>query len=134
MARMLPRVNRLLLDLLVPVMAPVPFYSQQPDLTRDLPVGMARKVPGGGAVDPRFLDRCMVDVQCWHTSDADADDLAEAARVALVTAWRTQQVIGGLGSISGYREISSPSLLQQDDTPKGVYRYQATYQLAIRPA
>ncbi|OLT27744.1 hypothetical protein BJF83_17305 [Nocardiopsis sp. CNR-923] len=134
MVRMLPRVNRLLLDLLRPALAPVPVYSEQPDLSRDLPVVMARKVPGDGAPDPRFLDRCLVDVQCWHSSDADTDDLAETARVALVTAWRTQQIIGGLASIAGYTEISSPARIPDETTPKGVVRYQATYQLAIRPA
>lgn len=128
-----PRATRVLLALLRPAVAPIPVRTLQPDLSETLPVVMARKV-GGTLIDPRALESAVVDVQCWHGSDADAADLAETVRQALISAWRQQTVVDGLASIAAYTEQSSPALLPDTTTPKGVWRYQATYELALRPA
>lgn len=135
MARRFPRATQILLSVLRPALDPVPVFSLLPDLTRTPPpVVMARRV-AGTAYDPRVgYDQAVVDVQCWHTSDADADDLADACRTALITAWRNQTVVPGVGSIAHYAEQAAPALLPTADDVAGVYRYQATYVLGIRAA
>ncbi|WP_435109391.1 hypothetical protein [Nocardiopsis synnemataformans] len=140
MARRFAPATSLVLEILRPALAPVEAYSLMPDLTLNPPpVVMARRVPGGGAYDPRGYDQAVIDVQCWHTTDRAADDLADACRAALFTAWRTQHVVPGMGHIGHYEERSAPALLPDSvsgrgsTTPKGVYRYQATYVLGLRP-
>ncbi|NGO71449.1 hypothetical protein [Streptomyces boncukensis] len=97
-----------------------------------LPFVLARPV-GGAAVDMRFLGRAVVDVQCWAETDRAAEDLAANARTALVTAWRAQTVIPAVGSIGFLTERAAPALLPDERTPDGVYRYQASYELTVRP-
>src|SRR5690606_16810461 len=105
MVRRFPRANQLVLAVLRPALAPVDVFSLLPDLTQTPPpVVMARRV-AGTAYDPRVgYDQAVVDVQGWHTTDADADDLADACRTALITAWRNQTVVPGVGSIAHYTE------------------------------
>ncbi|MFF4607930.1 hypothetical protein ACFY12_34985 [Streptomyces sp. NPDC001339] len=98
-----------------------------------LPFVLARPV-GGAAVDMRFLARAVVDVQTWAESDRTAENLAVAARTALVVAWRAQTVVPAVGSIGFLAERKAPVLLPDARTPDGVYRYQATYELTVRPA
>lgn len=140
MARLFAPATSLVLEILRPAIAPVPIQGLQPDLTlTPPPVAMARRVPGGGAYDPRGYDRAVIDAQNWHTTDRDADDLADAIRAALITAWRTQLVIPGMGYIAHYEETAAPALLPDSaqgsgtSTPKNTYRYQATYTLGLRP-
>lgn len=141
MARRFAPATSLVLALLRPALAPTPVVSLMPDLTvTPPPVVMARRVPGPGAYDPRGYDQAVIDVQCWHTSDRDADDLADACRGALITAWRTQRAVAGMGHIAAYTERAAPALLSDSTqgrgpfTPKLIYRYQATYVLGLRPA
>ncbi|MFL1441819.1 hypothetical protein [Nocardiopsis protaetiae] len=140
MARMFAPATSLVLAILRPAVAPIIVNGLMPDLTETPPpVGMARRVPGGGAYDVRGYDRAVIDVQSWHTDDRLADDLADALRSALISAWRTQLVIPGMGWIARYEETAAPALLPDSaqgsgtTTPKGVYRYQATYTLGLRP-
>jgi len=139
MPRMFAPATSLVLAILRPAVAPVIVGGLMPDLTLNPPpVAMARRVPGGGAYDPRGYDRAVIDVQSWHTDDRAADDLADALRAALITAWRTQLVIPGMGHIARYEETAAPALLGDSargsgaTTPKGIYRYQATYTLGLR--
>lgn len=139
MARMFAPATSLVLAILKPALAPIIVQGLMPDLTATPPpVAMARRVPGGGAYDPRGYDRAVIDAQCWHTDDRAADDLADAIRAALITAWRTQLVIPGMGYIARYEETAAPALLGDSaqssgaTTPKNTYRYQATYTLGLR--
>ena len=132
MVRLLPSVTTVLLGILRPALAPIPVRSLMPDLGETVPVVMARRA-GGTALHPEFADTALVDGQCWHTTDADAEALADACRAALYRAWRTQQVVPDAGSIARWAEQSAPVLIPDDDAPKGIYRYQALYQLTIRP-
>lgn len=141
MARLFAPATSLVLEILRPALAPVEVRSLMPDLVETPPpVVMARRVPGPGAYDPRGYDQAVIDVQCWHTTDRDADDLADACRAALITAWRKQRVVPGVGYIAAYTEQSAPALIpdaasgRSASTPKGIYRYQATYVLGLRPA
>jgi hypothetical protein len=131
-AVMLPSAADLLVGVLRPALAAATVGTLIPD-PMPLPFVLARPI-GGAAVDMRFLARAVVDVQTWAETDRDAETLAAAARAALVTAWRTQAVIPGAGSIGWLGERAAPSLLPDENAPDGVYRYQATYELTMRPA
>ncbi|PZG20599.1 hypothetical protein [Nonomuraea aridisoli] len=134
--RLLARVNDLLLGLLRE-----PLKADWPGITvgtliparMTYPFVLARRA-GGASIDPRFLDQALVDVQVWARTDSDAEDISEAARVLLVQAWRSQTVVPSVGSISRFRDQAAPDLLPGDEVPNGIYRYQATYELAVRPA
>jgi hypothetical protein len=134
--RLLPRVNDLLLGLLrAPLAAEFPGLKVGTLIpaTMTYPFVLARRA-GGAAIDPRFLDSALVDVQVWARSETAAEDISEAARVLLVVAWREQTVVPGVGSISRFRDSSAPDLLPGQDVPNGIHRYQGTYALAVRPA
>lgn len=132
MTRMLPSVNSMLMGILRPALPAATVGTLIP-ANMPYPFVLARGV-GGAAIDPRFVGSSLVDVQVWSQSDTVSEDLSEDARVALVIAWRNQTVVLGVGSIARFSEESSPLLLPSDAAPKGVYRYQATYRLATRPA
>ncbi|MFE3220241.1 hypothetical protein [Streptomyces antimycoticus] len=131
-ARMLPSAADILVGVLRPALAVATVGTLIPN-PMPLPFVLARAV-GGAAVDMRFLARALVDVQTWAATDRDAEGLAAAARAALVTAWRQQVVIPGTGSIGWLEERATPVLLPDEHTGDGVYRYQATYELTLRPA
>ncbi|GAU66661.1 hypothetical protein SSP35_03_03090 [Streptomyces sp. NBRC 110611] len=131
-ARMLPSAADLLVGILRPALAGATVGTLLPE-PMPLPFVLARPV-GGAAVDMRFLARAVVDVQTWAESDRAAEDLAAASRTALVMAWRAQTVVPAVGSIGFLTERTAPVLLPEERTPDGVYRYQATYELAVRPA
>ncbi|MGW3569074.1 phage tail termination protein [Streptomyces sp. NPDC000941] len=131
-ARMLPSAADLLVGVLRPALAVATVGTLIPD-PMPLPFVLARPI-GGAAVDMRFLARAVVDVQTWAETDRDAEDLAAAARAALVTAWRQQVVVPGVGSVGWLAERAAPVLLPDEHTGDGVYRYQAAYELTIRPA
>lgn len=100
------------------------------DLTKRLPFVVIRRV-GGQAVDPRFVDRPSVDVQCWAGTREGARDAANAVRTALLDAW-DRQTVTPHGHISYYTETSSPVELRDSTQPDNVWRYQALYSLIIR--
>ncbi|WP_066929061.1 hypothetical protein [Streptomyces sp. NBRC 110611] len=129
---MLPSAADLLVGILRPALAGATVGTLLPE-PMPLPFVLARPV-GGAAVDMRFLARAVVDVQTWAESDRAAEDLAAASRTALVMAWRAQTVVPAVGSIGFLTERTAPVLLPEERTPDGVYRYQATYELAVRPA
>lgn len=129
--RMLPSIADLLLGILRPALPSVTVGTLLPD-PMPLPFVLARPI-GGSAVDLRFLARAQVDVQTWAETDRGAEDLAAAARDAFTTAWRTQAVVPGIGSIGWLAERAALALLPDERTPDGVYRYQATYELTARP-
>jgi hypothetical protein len=131
-ARTRPRTNALLrailggaLDLTAPHIG-----SRIPATMPDFYL-MARRV-GGAATDPRGVDDALVDIQTWAGTDAAAEDLAQSAVDTLYRASLTPQtVIPGLGHIANFREESGPVDLPAGD--HGMYRYQATVSLVIRP-
>ncbi|SDI41138.1 hypothetical protein SAMN05421505_14932 [Sinosporangium album] len=134
--RLLPSVHDLLLGLLrAPLAAAYPGVTVGTLIPARMtyPFVLVRRA-GGATIDPRFLDRPLVDVQTWDTNDRQAENLVESARALLVLAWRRQTVVPGVGSISFFRDQAMSTLLPDQTVPDGVYRYQATVELAVRPA
>ncbi|MGW0929556.1 phage tail termination protein [Streptomyces sp. NPDC002644] len=87
---------------------------------------------GGAAVDPRFLDRALIDVQVFEPDRNDASALARRARAALLAACQTQ-FSDGTGSLSGFREITGP-WSSGPETHANISRFIATYEVMARPA
>ena len=131
--RLLPDVDLLVREIVTAAVSDVQVGTMiPPDLVDRMPFVMARRV-GGTAVHPRFADRALVDVQVWAADRKVAADTAEAVRVALFRAWERQTVTAH-GYIGAYSEIAAPTELRDETTPDGVYRFQATYALVVRPA
>lgn len=130
MVRRFAPVETLLLAILRPALPAATVGTLIP-ATMPYPFVLARRA-GGASLDERFIDQPLIDVQVWAESDTAAGGLSADARHALVTAWRSQAVVPGVGSIARFRDSAGPTLLPDDTVPHGVYRYQATYELAIR--
>lgn len=131
MATRLVSVNGMLLAIFRPALVGAVIGTRLPEV---LPAKfvLARRA-GGGSVDPRFLDRAIVDVQTFAATSKTSEDLSIDARQALLEVWETQAVFEG-GSISHFADMSAPSELDDSSIPKNVYRYQASYELGVRPA
>jgi hypothetical protein len=87
---------------------------------------------GGAAIDPRFADRALMDVQCFHTDRREASRLARKVRAVLVDACRTK-VADAEGSLAHFTEVTGPWSPGPGDNAN-VSRFIATYQLTARPA
>lgn len=132
MARLLPDAERLMLALLRPTFPGVSLGTAIPDdLGNRVPYIVIRRV-GGAAIDGRFLDQAVMSVDAWHTSKSDASELADDVRAALLEAWEAQTVTD-FGHLAYFREEAAPSELRTGEQPDTLYRYLASYTLAIRP-
>ncbi|WP_435897449.1 phage tail termination protein [Streptomyces tsukubensis] len=87
---------------------------------------------GGSAIDPRFADRALMDVQCYHTTRREASRLARHARTILFDAC-TKKTYDAEGSLSGFTEVTGPWSPGPSDDAR-VSRFIATYQLTARVA
>ncbi|MFJ4701958.1 hypothetical protein ACIP5N_27735 [Streptomyces sp. NPDC088768] len=87
---------------------------------------------GGAAIDPRYVDRALLDVQCFGTNRRAASLLARTVRAALLDACRTQTATDE-GSLSGFSEVTGPWCTGPDETGT-LTRFIATYQVLARPA
>lgn len=131
MARLLPDAELLTLDLLRSALPSTTFTTMIPDdVLERVPLVIVRRV-SGAAIHPRFLDRATMSVDAWHTSKADAAELAESVRTALFLAWDSQTVTTH-GHVAYFDETAAPSEIRADE-PDTVTRYQASYSLATRP-
>jgi hypothetical protein len=95
-----------------------------------LPFVMGRRV-AGGAIDPRFLDRGVFDIQNWASTRLLAYQTAQAVRTALYEAFHYQTVFAS-GHLCSFTEFEAPAELRERDTPDGVWRFQALYSLSFR--
>ena len=102
------------------------------DLLASLPFGLCARF-GGAAVDPRFLDRATFDVQTFGGSRKVASDFAYDIREAFRLA-AANQTVYPLGHVARYREVTAPTELRTADQADGLWRFQATYSLFLRPA
>lgn len=130
-----------LLGLLRPALPGVTVMSRIPDHVPDyLPLVVIRR-NGGDSPAPEWFDGPWINVQCWCDEDRAnnidapraADALADQVRGILWTAYRTQQVVPGLGWINYIRESTAPQEISDPDLPL-LGRYTATYELRVRPA
>jgi hypothetical protein len=98
-----------------------------------LPFVMARR-SGGASLDPRFVDRAIVDVQTWATTEKESEYLSSVAREALFRASRTPQiVVPNVGYIAWFVELNAPTELPTETEDHDTYRYQGSYELYTRP-
>lgn len=130
----LPDADMLILDIVrTAIPAGVEFGTQIPaDLLASMPFCKLNRV-GGGAVDPRFLDRASIDVQVWADDRTTAYTTARAVGNALRDAALNQTVFDA-GHVARFVEESGPSELRSTDQPSNVWRFQASYSLFLRPA
>lgn len=95
--------------------------------------------------DPRFIDACSVVIQCLcedPDGDEDAAILAEAVRVVLRDAAKDQYEVAGRGRLRQAKMAQPPRRVadwatstgpvQYADLPTGVWRYEATFKVAVR--
>lgn len=100
------------------------------------PLTIIRRVPGGPAPDPRFLDAAIVSVTCCAANRTAASLLARQTRVALFDAcvdqYRDEEAGGYL---SHFFESSAPA---EDRSPgpqlhTDAFRFTGTYRITTRP-
>lgn len=107
------------------------------DWAARLPLVVARRV-SGGADDPRFLDRALIDVQTCAADRTAASLLARRARAVLWDACANQFASTAAG---GYLsrvvdEFGGPAELRTGNdalSHADAFRFQATYSLQARP-
>ncbi|WDS51730.1 tail terminator [Streptomyces phage Triumph] len=115
--------------------------------SQTFPFVLVRRDPsfGSWAGDTRFTDSARVAVHAFcqdPNGDEDSAILSEAVRVVLRNAWLNQQVYPGRGHITRVDLASAPRRatdwatatgpVQYADLPTGVWRYEASYDIAIR--
>lgn len=133
---MLPDADALLLSVIRAGTSAVTVGTQIPstllEKIKTKPFGTVKRI-GGSAADPRYLDQATVDVQTWATSRKAAYDAAAVIRSTLLDA-ALDQTTFPLGHIARFVELSGISELRTADQAGGVWRFQATYSLFLRPA
>lgn len=77
----------------------------------------------GGVSDALIIDHPRVDVQVWHTDDANAHDLAQLCRALLLA-------MTGTGGVIRARDFTGPIPIPDPETASP--RYLFTVQLAMR--
>lgn len=95
--------------------------------------------------DPRFIDACPVTIQAFcedPDGDEDAAILSEAIRIVMRDAAKEQYEIDGRGRLMKAKLQQAPRRVadwatsagpvQYADLPTGVWRYEATYKVAVR--
>lgn len=88
---------------------------------------------GGQVLKPKLLDRPIMTVIAFDTTYEGARDLAETGQSLLLRAW-LGNFHSANGSIGKVEVLSAPSQVQLANTPYGVFRFDATYRLHVRPA
>lgn len=132
MTATLPDVEALVLKALRASLPAVRCVVEQPaDWDAASPLVVAHRV-GGAAPDPRFIDRALMDVQCFHVGRPEASKLARDVRRILVDACRAN-VADDEGHLSGFTEVMGPWSPSPGDHAN-LSRFIATYQLTARPA
>ncbi len=132
----LPYVDGFLMELLRPLMPGYQVVTRLPaPELRKPPIIMARRIPGGGAVHPRFLDSALVQIDSFALTRRQAAAGIRSVSDIFYDAWFNQTVIPGVdgGHINGMEERSGPAEFPDSDPPAEMVRFYATYELFIRP-
>jgi hypothetical protein len=106
----------------------------------DVPANLLKYCPrftfyrtGSGAVSS-LLDRATCQCIAWGTSYVQARDLAETGRTLFWQAWQsTPQFMTADGWACRIDEVSAPTETRTEGQPDGVWRFDATYTLWVRP-
>lgn len=126
----LPDTEDLILHLLRATITDATISPDMPaDVISRLPYLTAHRI-GGAARHGRLLDQALIDMQAWATTRRAARDLCARACLVLWDAY-DRQTVTPYGHISLDSELSGPSELPSD--VNGVWRFQATHQINIRP-
>lgn len=127
----LPDTDLLLMELLRPAVAAEVGTEIPADLADRLPYLTAKRISGGD-IHPRFADHPTIDVQSWAATLQEASLLARTAEAVLYLAWYDQTVTSH-GHLGWYQKMSGPSELRTEGQLDNVFRFQASYELIIRP-
>ncbi|MFB7672946.1 hypothetical protein ACFC26_16210 [Kitasatospora purpeofusca] len=107
------------------------------DWAARLPLVVARRVPGAGAVDPRGLDAAIVDIQTLAADRDQASALCRRAAAALYDACVAQFTSpAAAGYLSHFSNVGSGAAELRIGLPApdgGAFRFQATVRLTARP-
>ncbi|KAA9155548.1 hypothetical protein FPZ12_029575 [Amycolatopsis acidicola] len=88
---------------------------------------------GGSSVYPGRLDTPTIEIVTYgNVSRSETLANAQAAQMALHTAWQEQIVVPTAGHLSYFVVDQRPTLQQVDGLPAGVFRYYASYSLGLR--
>ncbi|MFF1792662.1 hypothetical protein ACFVXQ_00215 [Kitasatospora sp. NPDC058263] len=108
------------------------------DWAARLPLVVARRVPGAGAVDPRGLDAAIVDVQALAADRDQASLLARRAVAALYDACVQQYAAGaGSGHLSHFSGSGTGPAEIRTGLPApdaALFRFGATVRVTARPS
>lgn len=137
-SRVLPSTDGLLLAFLRPVLTDVQVVSRYPaPRLRQFPIALIRRVPGGGAVHPRFLDSPTAQLDVFAKSATEAEDVAHRVIQTLYEAWDKQTVVDDGTGINGHIGVfdvsDGPAELRDSDQDEDIYHYTATLELLVRP-
>lgn len=100
---------------------------------RVLPILNVRRL-GGLPVDPRFLDRAVIELTCYGDQALGlepAERLLLDAQIVLSEGAYRSRVVTGAGSLSSYRQTMGPT--QFDSPYDDTFRVQSLIQLGLRP-
>lgn len=125
--------REIMLDALAAFPVPVKVRDRQPaGYVLEYPTVIGYRIPGGGAVDPQFLDRALYQVDVYDDDEDRAREIAEWCRTALAEAAEFGTPFSN-GSISSYSEQAGPAVLDTAGQPAGETFVPATYQLYVCP-
>ncbi len=102
---------------------------------RKLPIVMARRIPGGGAVHPVFLDSALVQVDSFAKTRREASKALSDVLDVFYQAWFNQTLVTGEdgGHINRIEQRSGPAEFPDSDPPAEISRFYSVYELLIRP-
>lgn len=132
----MPRVHKVILPVLRSELTPdhpgLDVCSWIKDVeSRTFPILNIRRL-GGQAVDPRLLDRAVVEITAYaKTGLVETENLYLDARQVLWDMVRRQTVIPNVGHLHSFFEVMGPT--QFDSPYDDSWRVQGLIQLAIRP-
>jgi hypothetical protein len=114
----------------VEVVAELPAQFEIPtSTTYTMPVVFVERISGANILENPYLDRAVVDVDSYGFTRAQAQDLAELVRSALM--WQLPGEIVDGNVFTRTRTIVGPRALPHANP--AVRRYTATYELALHP-
>lgn len=99
------------------------------DLMRVLPLVRVHRW-GGAASHPLFLDRALLQVDCYAVTRQTAYDLAQECRGGLYLGWAAQTRTP-FGAVGSYRESQAPVEVRTADQPSGLFQFQGQYELHL---
>lgn len=128
----LPDTDALLMSLFNAAFPNLQVVTIMPALPlREYPIILARRL-SGGARHLEFVDLAIVQIDVFDPDRQTTSDTCRGCRGALLDAWLNQTIYPE-GHIGRVEEIDGPSEVRDNDSPANLYRFNATYNILIRP-